>query len=161
MQTQLAPIGIHTGTDYQKKRNVRVNLYRHADCSEEITRGIINSACLFTNFENLYQLFSVDMLKRENLLAEMLVKAGIISDADATAALSAAPDLTVSDYLRVNGHTFCEAFVTLADMMRSGRLSFNQAVVAANHVYMAGASIEDSLLLVKCRCKRSHTPCSQ
>lgn len=135
----------------QPPRRKRVNLYRHAELSEEVTYGEVQGS-LFANFQTLYQLFSGDMLNCENLAADMLVKAGIMSDADASAALSAGFDEgSVIEYFRIitqaNPHA-CDAFNILVGLVRVCRISFHQAVVAANHLYTTGASVEESLSLV-------------
>jgi hypothetical protein len=133
------------------KRPSRVNIYRNAQFDGEITMGF-NPTSLFANCEIMSQALSADMAQRENLLVDILVKAGIISDADAAAALAVSPECTAIEYVRIFCHKSagaCDAFVTLLEKVWGGRISLNQAVVAANHVYTSGASVAEAVRLVK------------
>lgn len=109
----------------------------------------------FTRFDPfrcaLQQLFPVEIRKRENLLADMLVKGGVLSQADAATAIAGAPELSVMEYFQETTNasaTVCDALTRLAELAGECKIPFDSAVVAANHIYKTGVSLEESLLLV-------------
>ncbi len=131
-------------------KHQKVNFYRHAEIFSEITIGFAPSS-LFAS--GLTQKLSTDMAERENLLVDMLVKAAIISHSDASSALSASPELSVIDDLKKFCHKSeetCIAFSHLLEKVWCGKMTLDEAAVAANHLYSANASVAEAIRLVKC-----------
>jgi hypothetical protein len=134
------------GTTYRTTRQ-KANVYRNARVSGEVTIGLTS-----TPFATINREYFADMVKWDNLLVDMLVKAAIISQSDAASARYASPSLPVVDYLKCfcnQSEATCSAFLTLMEKVWSGKLTLDQAAVAANHLYIAHASVAEAVRLVK------------
>lgn len=129
----------------------KANVYRNAEVSGEITIGFSPTE-QFAKSELLNPTFSADLVERENLLVDMLINAGIISPSDAAQALVTSPEVPVVDYLKsfcYKSDELCRGFSTLSEKVWCGKLTLNQAAVAANHLYTANATVAEAVRLVK------------
>lgn len=100
----------------------KVNIYRNAEVSDEITIGF-NPASIFGNHEMVLQGLSTAMVEHENLLVDMLIKAGVISHSQAASALATSPELPVINYLKsfcFKSDAVCTGFSNLAEKSRTG-----------------------------------------
>jgi hypothetical protein len=128
----------------------KVNIYRYAEVSGEITIGF-SAASAFGNNELLSHTFSAAIAEREKLLVDMLIKAGILSHSEAASALATSLDMPIISYLKSfcnKSEEVCSMFSDLAEKVWDKEMSLNQAAVAANHFYTANASVAEALTLV-------------
>ena len=139
-------------TAYPDSPRAQVNTYRNARISGEVTLCLTPISSFATCEAKGQTASPAEISLRENLLVEILVRAAVISDADAVAALAGSHNSSAIEYVRIfcrKSAGACDAFVILLEKAWTGRLTLNQAAVAANHVYMAGASVAEAVQLVK------------